>query len=77
MTLEINTQLELFPKNMPSHFRMHLLEMWSLDKTWEVGLFQFLLLQTWHNNYVEPTSGTSPPLKQSTPRRVHVLQAGT
>lgn len=28
---------------------MHLPEMWSLDKTWEVGLFQFLSLQTWHS----------------------------
>lgn len=34
---------------MPFHFQMHLPEMWSLDKTWEVGLFQFLSLQTWHS----------------------------
>ena len=27
--------------------------------------------------YVEPTTGTLRPLKQSIPRRVHVLQAGT
>ena len=33
VTLESNAQLELFPKNKPAHFRIRLLEMWSLDGT--------------------------------------------
>ena len=47
--LESNAQLELFPENKPAHFRICLPEMWSLDRTWEVGLFQLLLSHTWCN----------------------------
>lgn len=46
VTLESNAQLELFLDNKPTHFRIRLPEMWSLDKTWEVGLFQVLLPHT-------------------------------
>lgn len=49
VTLESNAQLDLFPENTPSHFRMRLPEMWTLDETWEVGLFQLLLPHTWRN----------------------------
>lgn len=49
VTLESNAQLDLFPENTPSHFRIRLPEMWSLDETWEVGLFQLLLPHTWRN----------------------------
>ena len=49
VTLESNAQLDLFPDNKPAHFRIRLPEMWSLDGTWEVGLFQVLLPHTWHN----------------------------
>ena len=49
MTLESNAQVELFPDNKPAHFRIRLPEMWSLDETWEVGLFQLLLPHTWRN----------------------------
>ena len=49
VTLESNAQLELFPENKPAHFRICLPEMWSLDRTWEVGLFQLLLPHTWRN----------------------------
>ena len=47
--LESNAQLELFPENKPAHFRICLPEMWSLDRTWEVGRFQLLLPHTWCN----------------------------
>ena len=47
--LESNAQLDLFPKNKPAHFRVRLPEMWTLDETWEVGLFQLLLPHTWRN----------------------------
>ena len=49
VTLESNAQLDLFPENKPAHFRIRLPEMWTLDGTWEVGLFQLLLPHTWHN----------------------------
>ena len=49
VTLETNEQLDLFPENNPAHFQLCLPEMWSLDETWEVRLFQFLLPHTWHN----------------------------
>ncbi|KAL9958865.1 hypothetical protein ACROYT_G035937 [Oculina patagonica] len=49
VTLESNAQLDLFPDNSPSHFRVRLPERWSLDETWEVGLFQLLLPHTWRN----------------------------
>ena len=49
VTLESDAQLDLFPDNAPSRFRVRLPEMWSLDETWEVGLFQLLLPHTWRN----------------------------
>ena len=49
VTLESDAQLDLFPDNSPSHFRVRLPEMWSLDETWEVALFQLLLPHTWRN----------------------------
>ena len=49
VTFESNAQLNLFPENKPIQFRLRLLEMWSLDETWEVGLFQLLLSHTWRN----------------------------
>ena len=39
----------LVPENKPAQFRLRLPEMWSLDETWEVGLFQLLLPHTWCN----------------------------
>lgn len=50
VTLESNAQLELFPENKPAHSRICLPEMWSLDQTWEVGLFQLLLPHTWRKD---------------------------
>ena len=49
VTLETNEQLDLFPENNPAHFQLCLPEMWSLDETWEVRLFQFLLPHTRRN----------------------------
>ena len=49
VTLERNAQLDLFPDNKPAHFRIRMPEMWSLDGTWEVGMFQLLLPHTWRN----------------------------
>ena len=49
VTLESKAQLNLFPENKPAQFRLRLPEMWSLNETWEVGLFQLLLPHTWCN----------------------------
>ena len=49
MTLESQAQRELFPDNLPAHFRLRLPEMWTLDPTWEVGLMQLFLPHSWFN----------------------------
>ena len=72
--LESNAQLELFPENKPAHFRIRLPNMWYLDRTWEVGLFQLLLPHSWHNVLTQQVG--TPPLQLGQPGCARVSAGG-
>ena len=76
VTLESNGQLDLFPQNNPSNFKLRLPEFWKLDDTWEVCLLQLLLPHTWVNVQDKQISWRVQPTSSGTPSAVF-LPAGT
>ena len=76
VTLESNGQLDLFPQNSPSNFKLRLPEFWKLDETWEVCLLQLLLPHTWENVKDKQIGWRLQPTASATPGPVF-LPAGT
>ena len=75
VTLESNGQLDVFPQNNPSNFKLRLPEFWKLDETWEVCLLQLLLPHTWTNVQDGQVGWRLQPTASSTPGGVF-LPAG-
>ena len=75
VTLESNGQLDIFPDNTQSRFKVRLPEMWELDESWEVALFQLLIPHTWHNVFAGEVH-FDVNYGQSTPRAHLTLPAG-